>query len=86
MAIDFDGMKPIPTTASHDQRSVSYNKDQGLGGTLVPTNSKVAEETVTGVIEEPPCSDHSYPSTRKTSIIIAALCLATLLDAIDITV
>ncbi len=86
MAIDFDSVHRIPTTTSHDQNSVSCDKDRGFEGTLEPTDSKVPEETITGVMEEPPCSDHSYPSTRKTSIIIAALCLGTLLDAIDITI
>lgn len=68
------------------EHSVARDGDRGFGGTLEPTDSKVAEEKPTDVMEQPPCSDPQYPSTAKRSIIIAALCLGTLLDAIDITI
>lgn len=68
------------------ERSVARDGDRGFGGTLEPTDSKVGEEKTTDVMEQPPCSDPRYPSTAKRSIIIAALCLGTLLDAIDITI
>ncbi|CAL8582398.1 hypothetical protein XPA_008064 [Xanthoria parietina] len=48
--------------------------------------NETGSQPFTAIIEEQPNPDRIYPSSAKRFIIIVALCLGTLLDAIDITI
>ncbi|KAL8650813.1 MAG: hypothetical protein Q9210_003611 [Variospora velana] len=72
-----------------------HNEDQHLdidktnGDSLPASEGKKNDsqcQPFTGIIEEQPNLDRVYPALLKRSIIITALCLGTLLDAIDITI
>lgn len=86
MATNHDSTKDTIEHHTHDQHpDVSES---------VCDSSPVPEETknesgcqpFTAIIEEQPNLERIYPSPSKRFIIITALCLGTLLDAIDITI
>lgn len=86
MAVDLNSLDAMAAGGISIELTSRYNGDEGRQGNPEPTDPKIAETAITETIDPNTHAEDSYPSPTKRTIIIAALCLGTLLDAIDITI
>ena len=69
-----------------NQHSAVRYEDQAPGPLLNQSKSELVENPITETTNEQRPPQRTYPSSTKRTIIIAALCLGTLLVAIDINI
>lgn len=87
MAIDSDSVTETDLAVARNDLSTPHSNDQGLKSSLERTNfDRDGEEMPTEETKETRNLERSYPSTSRRLTIVAALCLGTLLNAIDITI
>ena len=87
MTVDSNSLTEIDSIVAQNDRSTPCGKDQSLEHSLERTNvENHGKGTPTEESNETQDLQRSYPSTSRRLTIVAALCLGTLLNAIDITI
>ena len=82
--MDSNSISQIDMTTVENQHAICCDQETSVVGTFKQGDSNTCEKPSNERIEQPQQS--SQPPNPKLFIIIAALCLGTLLDAIDITI